>query len=172
MLATQDVWPSSTAHLTNEERRERLKEKARVIDAQMLSFRGDAAEFAATDAWDEDGSATAIDWIRFNCNMTSNAASDLIAVGKNLQRMPSTVEAVIYEGEIGYAHAKAMARTAIAVGAKFDEAPLLEKARENSPGKFYYICNHYRHAADRQGFEAERAELVEDRRLWISTCGD
>ena len=47
---------------------------------------------------------------------------------------------------------------------------LLEKARENSPGKFYYICNHYRHAADRKGYEAEQAELVENRRLWISTC--
>ena len=100
MLATQDVWPSSTAYLTNEERRERLKEKARVIDALNTSLAQEAAEFAATDAWEEEGSASAIDWIRFNCNMTSNAAADLIAVGKNLQRMSSTVEAVIYEGEI------------------------------------------------------------------------
>jgi hypothetical protein len=58
------------------------------------------------------------------------------------------------------------------VRTKFDEAPLLEKARENSPGKFYYICNHFRHAADRKGYEAEQAELVEDRRLWISKCED
>jgi hypothetical protein len=166
------VWPSSTADLTNEERRERLKEKARVIDAQMLSFAEDAAEFAATDAWDEDGSATAIDWIRFNCNMTSNAASDLIAVGKNLRRMPKTVEAVVYEGGIGFAHAKAMARTAAVVGSAFDEAPLLEKARENSPGKFYYICNHYRHAIDRKGFEEEQADKVYNRQLWVSTCED
>ncbi|GAC1511794.1 MAG: hypothetical protein NVS1B3_15120 [Candidatus Dormibacteraceae bacterium] len=172
MLATQDVWPSSTAWLSNEERRERLKEKARVIDAQMLSFAQEAAEFAASDAWDEEGSASAIDWIRFNCNLTSGAAADLIAVGKNLGRMPASVEALIYEGAIGYTHAKAMARTAAAVGAEFDEAPLLEKARENSPGKFYYICQHYRHAADRKGFEAEEAEKVENRSLWISSCED
>jgi hypothetical protein len=61
---------------------------------------------------------------------------------------------------------------AAAVGTKFEEAPLLEKARENSAGKFYYLCNHYRHAADREGFEAERAEMVEDRKLFISTCED
>jgi len=118
MLATQDVWPSSTARLTNEERRERLRQKAHVIDAQMLSFAQEAAEFAKSDAWDEDGSGSAIDWIRFNCNMTSNAAADLIAVGLNLQRMPATVGAVI-QGEIGFGHAKAMARTAAFVGPEF-----------------------------------------------------
>jgi hypothetical protein len=171
MLATQDVYPSSTADLTNDRRRERLRERAFIIEMQMLSFAQEAAEFAATDAWDEDGSATAIDWLRFNCHLTSNAAADLIAVGKNLQRMPESAQAVC-NGEIGYAHAKAMARTANAVGAQFDEGLLLEKARENSPGKFYYICNHYRHAADRKGFEAEQAELVENRKLWISTCED
>jgi len=171
MLATQDVYPSSTAHLTNEERCERLREKAFIIDMQLLSFARESAEFAVTKAWEEEGSETAIDWLRFNCHMTSNAAADLIAVGKNLGRMPNTVQAVC-EGEIGVAHVKAMARTANAVGTKFDEAPLLEKARENSPGKFYYICNHYRHAADRQGYEAEQARLVENRRLWITTCDD
>ncbi|GAC1472492.1 MAG: hypothetical protein PVSMB3_05620 [Candidatus Dormibacteraceae bacterium] len=171
MLATQDVYPSSSAHLTNVERCERLREKARVIDALNMSFAHDSAEFAATDAWEEEGSASAIDWIRFNCHMTSNAAADLIAAGKNMYRMPETVQAVL-QGEVGFAHVKAMARTASAVGSKFDETPLLEKARENSPGKFYYICNHYRHAADREGFEAEQRELVENRRLWITKCDD
>jgi hypothetical protein len=171
MLATQDAYPSSTAHLTNEERRRRFREKSHAIDVQVLSLAQDAAELAAGDAWDEDGSATAIDWIRFNGNMTASAAADLVAVGKNLHRMPDSHHAV-YQGEIGYAHMKAMARTAAAVGSKFEEAPLLEKARENSAGKFYYICHHYRHAADREGFEAERAEMVEDRKLFISTCED
>ena len=171
MLATQDVYPSSTAHLTNDERRERFREKCHFIDMQLMFLARDAAEFAASDAWEEDGSASAIDWMRFNFHMTSNTAGDLIAVGKNLGRMPESDQAVL-EGEIGYAHVKAMARTANAVRTKFDEAPLLEKARENSPGKFYYICNHFRHAADRKGYEAEQAELVEDRRLWISKCED
>src|ERR1700694_4039791 len=105
MLATQDVWPSSTAHLTNEERLQRFREKAHIIDLQIMSLAQDAAELAATDAWDEDGSATAIDWIRFNGHMTSNAAADLIAVGKNLQRMPESHQAV-YQGEIGYAQSR------------------------------------------------------------------
>jgi hypothetical protein len=171
MLATQDVWPSSTAHLTNEERRERLRQKAHVIDLQILSFAQEAAEFAATDAWDEDGSACAIDWIRFNCHLTSTVAADRIAVGEAMNRLPESVQATL-SGEIGFTHLKEMVRTADAVGSKFDEAALLEKARENSPGKFHYICHHYRHAADRKGFEAEQAELVENRKLTISTCED
>jgi hypothetical protein len=171
MLATQDVWPSSTAHLTNDERRERLREKTHVVDVMLLSLARDAAEFAASDAWDEDGSGSAIDWMRFNCHLTSTAAADLIAVGKNLGRIPESAQAVS-SGEIGFAHATAMARTAAAIGAKFDEAPLLDKARESSPGKLYYICQHYRHAADRTVFEAEQKEQVENRMLWISTSED
>src|ERR1700730_6078576 len=171
MLATQDVWPSSTAHLTNDERLERLREKAHVIDMLTLSFSCEAAEFAATDAWEEDGSASAIDWIRFNCHLTTVAAADRIAVGESLQGMPRSVEAAL-NGEIGFAHLKAMARTADAVGDRFDESGLLEKARENSPGKFHFICQHYRHAADRKGYEAEQNELVEKRKLTISTCED
>ncbi len=163
MLATQDVQPSGLA----EELRQVLYER------DLLDLRASrlAARYAATKHYDDEGYASAIDWIRFNCHLTSNAAADLIAVGRNLERMPESVQAVS-EGEIGFAHLKAMARTANALGAKFEESLLLEKARENSPGKFYYICNHYRHAADRKGFEAEQAQLVEDRRLWISTCED
>ena len=60
MLATQDVYPSSTAHLSNDERGERLIRKRHIIDLQELSFAQEAAEFAATDAWEEDGSVSAI----------------------------------------------------------------------------------------------------------------
>jgi hypothetical protein len=103
--------------------------------------------------------------------MTSNAAADLIAVGENLDRLRESAQAVA-AGEIGFPHLKAMARTANAVGSNFEEAKLLPKAKENSAGKFYYICHHYRHAADRQGFDAEQAELVHNRRLSISSCED
>jgi len=156
-------------HVTDAEVRDELIRECRERDGRDLRISRLATRFAASDVWDEEGFVSAIDWIRFNCHMTSNAAADLIAVGKNLERMPETDRAVS-QGEIGFAHAKAMARTAAAIGTTFDEAPLLEKARENSPGKFYYICNHYRHAADRKGFEAEQTELVENRRLWVRSC--
>jgi len=163
MLATQDVRLSRVA--------QKLQQVLHQADLLQLQAARLAAQFAATGEYDDLGFATPIDWIRINCHVTSNVAADLIAVGKNLERMPGSLQAVS-NSEIGFAHVKAMARTAIAVGTKFEEAPLLEKARESSPGKFYYICKHYRHAADRNGFEAEQAELVENRRLWISKCED
>jgi hypothetical protein len=166
MLATQDLQPSAGAEIGEELKR--VVHERDLLDLQAAAL---AAEFARTNEYDLQGYATVIDWMRFNCHLPSTGAADLIAVGKNLHRLPKSVQAVA-NGEIGFAHVKAMARTANAVGTKFDESLLLEKARENSAGKFYFICQHYRHSADRDGYEAEQRELVENRKLWISTCED
>jgi hypothetical protein len=166
MLATQDVQVSEGAAIAEE-----LRQVLHEVDLKLLHAADLAARYAATRHYNDAGYGSPIDSIRFNCHLTSNAAADLIAVGKNLQRMPESHQAVM-QGGIGFAHVKAMARTAAALGSKFEEAPLLEKARESSPGKFYYICHHYRHAADRKGFEAEQADMVENRMLWMSTCED
>src|SRR5258708_27617747 len=85
--------------------------------------------------------------------------------------MPQSTKAVV-EGEIGFAHMTVMARTAEALGDRFDEKALIQKARDNSPGKFHYICTHYRHAADPRGYAEEQAELVQNRRLKLSTWMD
>ncbi len=167
MLATQDVQPRTPGAEAGEE----LEQLLHQVDLLLIRASRVAARFAATDEYDKWGYASPIDWIRFNCHQTSTAAADLIAVGESLERVPESTQAVS-SGEIGFAHLKAVARTARAVGSKFDEALLLAKARENSPGKFYYLCNHYRHSADRKGYEAEQADLVENRKLWISTGED
>ena len=170
MIATQDVCAISATESGAEDRRERLIRKRHVIDLMELSFAQEAAEFAATDAYDEDGFISPIDWIRINCHMTSNAAADRVAVGQHSE-LEQTVEAMAY-GQVGFAHLTVMARTANAVGSAFNETALLKKARENSPGKFHHICRHYRHAADPKGFAAEQAEQVENRSLSLSTWED
>jgi hypothetical protein len=169
MLATQDVCAITPIDSSRDDLRERLIRKRHVIDLMELSFAQDAAEFAATDAYEEDGFVSPIDWIRINCHMTSNAAADRVAVGQHSE-LEQTVEAMA-DGQVGFAHLTVMARTANAVRT-FDETALLEKARENSPGKFHHICRHYRHAADPKGYAAEQAEQVENRRLSLSTWED
>ncbi|SRR6266581_2469848 len=139
------------------------------IDRLELEFSREAASFANTDFWDRDGSNSALDWIRFNCRMTSNAAADRIAVGQRLAGLGASVRA-LEAGEIGFAHMTVMARTAGAVGEPFDERKLLELARENSPGKFFYKAQHYRHAIDAQAYGQEQNEVVENRRLSLSTA--
>src|SRR6202140_5687297 len=167
MLATQDVCSPSANDLL----RERLIQRRRVIDLQEIAFAREAAEFAAGNAWDEDGSVSPIDWLRFNCHMNAAAAANAIAVGESLERLPESHQAVV-DGEIGFAHLATMARTAEALDDRFDESVLVSKAKENSPGKFFYICHHARHAADPKKYAAEQAEQVEQRRLKLSTWMD
>jgi hypothetical protein len=178
MLATQDVQPLAGVQLSFEEspsgRSELAEELLREIQQGHLSqLRAArlAARFADTDESEADGFVSPIEWIRFNGHLTSVAAADLIAVGENLERLPQTVQAVT-DGEIGFSHLKTMARTANFIGGGFDEIKLLPKARDNSAGKFYYICDHYRHSLDPKAYEAEQTERVENRKLTITTCDD
>src|ERR1700682_4985246 len=150
---------------------EALRREYHARDLRDLYIARLAAEFATREKYDDDGFISPIDWIRFNCHVTSGAAANSIAVGEALNRMPQSTKAVV-DGEIGFAHMTVMARTAEALGDRFDEKALIEKARDNSPGKFHYICTHYRHAADPRAYAEEQAELVENRRLKVSTWMD
>jgi hypothetical protein len=150
---------------------EELIRECRERDLRDLYIARLAAEFATRDKYDDDGFVSPIDWIRFNCHMTSGAAANSVAVGEAMSRMPESLHAVA-KGEIGYAHVTVMARTADALGDRFDEMVLIKKARESSPGKFHYICTHYRHAADPKRYADEQAEQVHNRRLKLSTWMD
>ena len=141
------------------------------IDRMELRFSELAVAFKKTDHWDDEGSVSAVDWIRFNCRMTSNAAGDRIAVGERLVDLGRSRRAMD-EGEIGFAHMTVMARTASEVGEAFDETQLLELARESSPGKFHYKCMHYRHSVDAKAYSDEQAQLAETRSLRLGTAED
>src|SRR5260370_8518235 len=107
------------------------------IDSLELEFAQTAAEFAHTNEYDEQGSTSPIDWIRHACHMTSTSAAACLAVGKNLERLPESVQAV-KSGEVGFAHLTVMARTLNAVPDRFQEGLLLEHAPETSPRNFPY----------------------------------
>ena len=162
---------AAQVEISGEELRARMIRKRKAIDLMELSFAEDAARFAATDEYDELGFVSAIDWIRFNCHMTAGAAADRVAVGRTMDRMPRSIEGVS-EGEIGLAHVSVMARTAEALKDRFDERPLIEYAREHSPGKFHFFCQHARHAADADGYASDEADQARSRRLSLSTWID
>ena len=120
----------------------------RQIDALELRFSQLAASFDASRYWDYDCSNSAMDWIRFNCRMTSTAAADRISVGRHLPKLVESAEAM-GTGDIGFAHVTVIARTANTVKS-FDETALLPLAKENSPGMFHYKCLHYRTPSTRR----------------------
>jgi len=157
--------------LSDDELAETFIRGCRERDQHNLFLARVAAELAKRDKHDDDGFVTPIDWIRFNGHMTAGAAANSVAVGEAMHRMPESVEAMV-GGEIGFAHLTVMARTAEDLGDRFDERVLIQKARESSPGKFHYICMHYRHAADPGRYADEQAEQVQQRRLKLSRWMD
>ena len=157
--------------LTDDELAETYVRACRRRDQEDLFIARLAAELAKRDKYDVDGFVSPIDWMRFNGHVTSGAAVNSVAVGESMHRMPESIEAMD-GGEIGFAHLTVMARTAEALGDRFDESALIKKARESSPGKFHYICTHYRHAADPKRYADEQAELVQQRRLKLSRWMD
>src|SRR2546430_7667901 len=122
-------------------------------------------------AEDSESETTTIDWIRHNCRLTQQAASDRVHIGEKLPDMPLT-ENALYTGEVGIQHLAVMARTAAAIGKSFDENKLLPLAKKHSPGKFYHECLHYRHSLQPKEVAAEQADLAENRCLSMTTAED
>jgi len=150
---------------------QKLIESQHRIDLELLEQSRLAAEFVKTDFWDYEGSATPYDWIRINCHLNSNTVGDRATVGEWMAKLSESVKAV-ENREIGFNHLVTMARTAEAVGERFDEALLLKQARETSPGKFFHTCEHYRHASDPKAYANRQWEKYEQRHLRLSRWED
>jgi len=144
-----------------------------VSDRLALKSAQAAAAFAETEEYDEQGFVSPIHWIRVNCHLTGGAAADRVAVGQQLEKIPESHQSLL-EGEIGFAHLAHTARTAAAIEEtgthqRFDEMPLLEKARELPVGRFIEFCHQMRHSADPEGYLAQEVAGVEARSLTMKT---
>jgi len=144
------------------------------LDLIELEFSRKAAEFSATEEYQAQGSTSAVDWIRHHCNTSGHAASLAVCIGEQMHRLPDSVAAV-EESAIGRGHLALLARTANYVTkgdltAPFDEAPLLEKAKQHSVSRFMFDCDHAKHAADSVGYLEEHLDAAERRRLELVPC--
>jgi len=156
---------------TQEQISHELAELRQVCDLIELEFSDLASEFASTNEYDLQGFDSAISWIKEICHMSGGAAADRVCAGHQLQRLSQSEEAVV-EGRIGFAHFVLLARTAAAIGGRFDETKLLRKATELSVRRFHNACMHARHAANPEGFVNEEKEGVEARSLTLTTADD
>lgn len=150
-----------------------LPELSRCLNLLHLKFSEMAAAFAQTDEFDAWGSVSPIHWIRNSCHLSGGAAADRIAVGEQLQKTPHSAVAMA-SGQIGFQHLALIAREAEAhaesgSNTRFDETPLLAKARDYSVGRFRNFCHHQRHSCDPHGYAAEQADKVAARSLTLST---
>jgi hypothetical protein len=139
------------------------------IDMLQLEQSRLAAEFEAGDQWENEGFNSAYDWIRINCRVPGNVAGNYLAVGAHMAELGQSVQAVL-AGDIGFAHLAVMARTADAVGKRFDETKLLPLAKEHSPGQFYYKSLHYRHSVSAKAYAEEQSDSAINHHLSLSTA--
>ena len=166
-LLTAEV-PGTRQELEYELRRVRGE-----IEIRELYFSRLAAELARREREEEYdlNDQTPIDWLRHHCGLTQQAAADRIHVGEKLPVMEKSEDA-FYNGRLAFQHLAVMARTAVAVGDRFDETKLLPLALKSSPGKFHFQSLHYRHSVLPEKVAEEQAELAERRYLKLSTCED
>jgi hypothetical protein len=165
MIDAERLASTSIAEITAE-----MNGVRRQIDELELDFSRLAASLAGFNCWDQ-AESTAIEWITFECKVTRNLASDAIAVGEQLSRIPESIQAM-RAGEIGFAHLPVMARTAKAVGDVFEERVLLKKARNCTPGKFYYKAQQYRHSVQPRAYAEEQAGQAQSNWFSMSTAKD
>jgi len=138
-------------------------------DQLELEFSKLAAEFAATDEAEDQGSVSPIDWIRHQCKMSGYQASERVCVGQEVTILPRGCEALA-QGRIGFGHLSLLASTSRALtssrtASAFDEEELLHSAQEMSVGRFRYLCAHARHAGDAEAFARQQADQVD--RRWL-----
>lgn len=150
-----------------------MRELRRGVDVLDVRFSEMAAAFAQTDQYELEGSYSPIHWMRQNCHMTSGAAAARVAVGEHVEDVPRSLEAMS-GGEIGFAHLALIAGEAAALAEsgsskQFDEARLLEKARDFNVGRFRNFCHHERHSNDPAAYAADETSKVEARSLSLKT---
>ena len=141
------------------------------IDQDELEFSCLAAQFAATDEYDEQGFDSPISWLKAVCRMSGGAAADRVCVGDQVERLGQS-SAALAAGEIGFAHLALIARTSAALSERLDEARLLSHARKLNIFPFRNTCLHARHAGDPEGFVNEETEGVEARSLTLTTSDE
>ena len=141
-----------------------LIERRRRIDREELEWSCLAAAFAETREWRRDGSYSAIDWLRHNCDLSTGGAGDRLCVGRQVPELEASVEA-LRESRIGFGHLVKMARLKEAAGPRFDEPAMLEQAEQCSVGRFHHLCEQARHQADAEAMALEQAEQA--RRRWL-----
>jgi hypothetical protein len=94
--------------------------------------------FEKSGAWAVDGALDIVSWLRSNGKLSGGAATERVAIGRQLENLPETAQA-FQRGDLGYQHAAILSRTAEKVGTgafKKEEASLLQAAQTMDPGKF------------------------------------
>src|SRR5713226_9781095 len=145
-----------------------------VIDALELEFSSMVRRVQQRGDHLLGGNITAASWISRTCGMSVSSAADRLCVGTQLESLPKIAQA-LSSGEIGYQSASLLCHLRDQLGDKqdrFDEAEMLDLARQYSVRTLRELCLYAPHVADPDGFFNDAEADYSRRRLHISRLGD
>jgi len=148
---------------------EPLIEIREVIDRSESVFADGVRRFDESGEYKADGALSLTAWLRWKCKLSGGAAAERVEVARQLEKLPQT-EAAFANGDVGYQHVAALARTAEHVGAaavRKEEASLLQAARTMDPGQFTAVAKSFEHRVDAAGALAEANHAYQRRYLHI-----
>jgi hypothetical protein len=115
-----------------------------------------------------------IGWLRSSCRLSGGAAVERVEVSRQLARLPLTGEALA-RGEIGYEHARVIARTAAELGSAVvsaAEPTLLLSAQQVDPSRLKEVAQDVCHLLDPEGASDAARRLFERRRVRYHRTAD
>jgi len=151
---------------------ERLLQTIQTVEVSLLFCARAAAEFAASQEWEEDGYESPIEWMKDLGHLSGGAASDRIYVGEAAGSAAGLGRGALPGPDRLCPPGPDRPGGSRAWGAVLNEKKLLQKAAKERVAKFRDTCLHARHAADAKAYNEEQAEGVEARRLSISRAED
>src|SRR5713226_2308660 len=122
--------------------------------------------FDSGQGYAPSGALSARAWLRWQLNLTANAASERVAVSRKMPALPRTEQALV-DGDISYRHVALIAETASQLGDKFEaqaETILVETAKEVCPWRLQRAIWHLKHCLDSEGVLSD-ANKSHDRRF-------
>ena len=147
-----------------------LEELRRHINECEAEFSRRLQRFDKGEGYSADGALSARAWLRWKCHLSPTAASDRVQTARRLLSLALT-EAAFAAGEISYAHASLIARTASDLGDRWDlqaEEILVTAAKELDPGRLRYATLHLRHCLEPDGVLADANQAYERRFVHLS----
>jgi hypothetical protein len=160
--------------LTTFARGSELDELRTVIDSLEAGFSTSARTFQAQAGHLADGAPTAVAWLSRRCRMSASSAADRLCVGKHLDSMPQTAEALA-SGQIGYQSTSALCHFREHLGkqaAEFDEPSMIGYAQQFSVKQLNTICQRAWHAIAPESFDKVQEEDFSRRWLKLSPLMD
>ena len=151
-----------------------LEELRRHINGCEAEFTRRLTRFDKGQGYEASGALTVKAWLRWKCNFSPSAASDRVAVARELACLPQATQAFA-DGDFSYAHAAMIARTAERLGEKMEanaETILVSAAKELDLARLRFVTLKLRHFMDPDSVLEDANESHELRFLHLSQTLD